>query len=175
MTTRRISTIGVLAASLGALLAFAPIKQATPPAGAPAGTKFGAGQEKDATGHGGHMQGMSPLAKAAGETAMSCDACASHCTDLLAEGKREHLDSQRALLDCASMCATMACVASRNGPCCTIMAEACADACAACATQCEKATGDAQMKECADHCRAMEKLCRDCCKAAPTKVKASGS
>ncbi len=106
-----------------------------------------------------HMQG-SALAKAAGECALACDTCAAHCTEMLAQGKKEHLDSVKTCLDCASICAATACVAGRNGPFTSVIAEACAEACRLCAEQCEKMGSDPMMKECAEACRSCEKACR---------------
>lgn len=118
------------------------------------------------------MKTLGALAKQAGECAMACDMGASHCIDLLAEGNREHADRQRALLDCATVCSTMACCAARGGPYSAMVAACCAEVSAACATRCEAMPSDPMMKKCAEQLRALEKSCRDCCKAAPA---ASGS
>lgn len=101
------------------------------------------------------------LANAAGECAAACDGCASYCIEMMSAGKHEHEESLRSCLDCATICGALTCVAGRAGPYTSILANACADVCAACAAVCEKMPNDAQMKKCAEACRACEKACRD--------------
>lgn len=114
-----------------------------------------------------NMDGPSAMAKMAGECALACDGCASHCTEMLAQGKKEHLESQKMLLDCATICAAMARVAGGNGPLTSTLAAACAEACRLCAVHCEKMVNDPHMKACAEKCRAMEKACGEVAGKAP--------
>ncbi len=64
------------------------------------------------------------------------------------------------LLDCAEICKTTQESMLRDSAVASTLGAACADVCDACATECEKFTGDAQMKACADRCRSCAAACR---------------
>jgi hypothetical protein len=100
-------------------------------------------------------------AKACDDCARACDVCAGHCTRLLAEGKKEHLDTLRLCQDCAAICSAASCVMAKDGPMGDVICAACADACKRCGDACEKLAADPIMKQCAVECRKCEKACRD--------------
>lgn len=116
------------------------------------------------------MDGSSALAKIADECALACDGCASHCMEMLAQGRKEHLESVKTCLDCATICGAMARVAGRSGPFTSILATACAEVCRLCAEQCEKMGNDPHMKACAEKCRACEKACGEAAGKATSKA-----
>lgn len=100
-------------------------------------------------------------AKTCDDCARSCDACGAHCAKMLAEGKKEHLESLRQTQDCATICSTASCIMSRGGPDADLICVACADACKRCGDTCEKhAAHDPVMKANAEECRRCEKACR---------------
>lgn len=103
---------------------------------------------------------MVACAKTCGECAMTCDQCAAYCVTALAEGKKEHLKSQRLCQDCAAICGTATCIMARSGPLSDVICNACADACKRCGDCCEAIPGDEMMKKCAEECRKCETACR---------------
>jgi hypothetical protein len=100
-------------------------------------------------------------AKACGECALQCDICAAHCAKMLAEGHKDHLKTLQSCQDCATVCASAACIMARTGPYSMDICRACADVCKKCGDECAKFSSDATMKRCADECRQCEKACRD--------------
>jgi hypothetical protein len=87
--------------------------------------------------------------------------CAAHCTKMLAEGKKEHLDTARTCPDCATICRSASAIVIKGGPFSDLICTACADACKRCGDACEKlGANDPVMKQCADECRTCEKACR---------------
>jgi hypothetical protein len=117
-------------------------------------------KEKTVPDREGHHAAMMACAKACSDCQRECDMCATHCTHLISEGKKEHLASQRTCLDCANICATAAQITSRHGPFASLICEPCAEACNRCAKECEKHPDDQHMKRCAEECRRCEKACR---------------
>jgi hypothetical protein len=107
--------------------------------------------------HGAFME----CAKACGECAGMCDACSAHCTQMLADGKKDHLKTLQTCRDCATICAAAACVTARSGPYSDLICTACAESCKRCGDACEKFKGDEMMKRCTDQCRSCEKACRE--------------
>jgi hypothetical protein len=91
----------------------------------------------------------------------ACDSCATHCSHMLAQGKKEHQVTLQTCLDCATHCSAAATIMAREGPFSDLICKACAEACARCGKECEKHSGDAQMRQCAEACRRCEKACRD--------------
>jgi len=114
----------------------------------------------------GHHGTIDPCAAACGACQRSCDACATHCANLLAAGEKDHLESLRTCQDCATICAAAAQIVSRSGPFADLVCTACAEACARCAEACEKNADDAHMQHCAEECRRCEKECREMLKHA---------
>jgi hypothetical protein len=91
----------------------------------------------------------------------ACDSCATHCGQLLAQGKKEHFATLQTCQDCSTFCSAAAAIAARQGPFADLICKACADACVRCAKECDKhAEHDAQMKQCAEACRKCEQACR---------------
>lgn len=100
-------------------------------------------------------------AREAGACAVECDKCYTHCLEMVYEGKKEHVASAAACLDCADICSTASRIFARTGAMTNIIRDACVQACTACALECEKYPDHAMMTECAKVCR----RCIDACKA----------
>lgn len=101
-------------------------------------------------------------AKACNDCQRECDACANHCTDLLAQGEKEQAETLRTCQDCADVCATAAQIVARKGPFSADICMVCAEICAKCAEHCEShGQHDEMMKRCAEECRTCEKACRE--------------
>jgi hypothetical protein len=111
--------------------------------------------------HAGHHGMMDKCAAACGACQRSCDSCATHCADLVASGKKEHVETLRTCQDCATVCSAAAQIVSRSGPFDDLICTACAEACGRCAKACERYADDEHMKRCAEECRRCEKECRD--------------
>ncbi|MBA4064635.1 MAG: hypothetical protein C0501_13165 [Isosphaera sp.] len=99
-------------------------------------------------------------AKACDDCARICDLCAAHCANIVADGKKEHLETLRTCQDCATVCSAAARVVAKEGPMSDLICAACADVCKRCGDACEKHAADPIMKRCADECRKCEKECR---------------
>ncbi|MFO0798951.1 MAG: four-helix bundle copper-binding protein [Gemmataceae bacterium] len=108
-----------------------------------------------------HAQHFLDCAKACDDCARICEACGSHCTRLVADGKKEHLETVRTCHDCATVCAAASAITARTGPYSDAICQACADVCKRCGDACEKQATDPMMKQCAAECRKCEKACRD--------------
>ena len=124
--------------------------------------------------HAEHHHDVDKCAVACGACQRSCDSCSTHCADLAASGKKEHLESLKSCQDCAAICATASQIVSRGGPFADLICTACAEACARCAKICELFPDDNHMKLCAAECRKCEAECRAMLKrgaAAETKKK----
>jgi hypothetical protein len=104
---------------------------------------------------------LQACAKACSDCQRACDLCATHCANMLHEGKKEHLKTLATCRDCATMCSAAAEIVARNGPFSALIAEACARACGHCAEACEAFPDDEHMKFCAEECRKCEKACND--------------
>jgi hypothetical protein len=100
-------------------------------------------------------------AKACDDCARLCDLCAAHCAKLVADGKKEHFDTLRTCLDCATFCQAASGIVAKAGPFSDLICTSCADACKRCGDACEKHAADPIMKRCAEECRKCEKACRD--------------
>lgn len=107
-----------------------------------------------------HFQAIESCAKACSDCQRICDMCATHCAQLVAQGKREHLRTLQTCQDCASFCATAAQIVSRRGPFSDLICRSCADACARCGKECEQLAGDSMMTRCAEECRRCQKECQ---------------
>lgn len=122
-------------------------------------------QEKKAD-HMEHNEMMQACAKACSDCQRACDMCSTHCSHMLGEGKKEHSVTLATCQDCSTVCSGASQIVARGGPFSGIICAACVDACAKCATQCEKFPDDKHMKMCAEECRKCEKACRDMLKHA---------
>ena len=107
-------------------------------------------------------------AKACNDCARQCDTCAAHCANLLAEGRKEHLQTLRLCQDCATLCQAAGSITARDGPMSNLICAACADACKLCGDECLKHPADPTMKRCAEECHKCEKACRDMVKQTGT-------
>jgi hypothetical protein len=109
-----------------------------------------------------HKQRYWDCAKACDDCGRMCDACGAHCTDLVAQGHKEHLETLKTCQDCADVCRAAAAVTARTGPFTSAICTACADACKGCGDACERhGEHDPIMKRCAEECRKCEQACRD--------------
>ena len=59
---------------------------------------------------------MQECAKACSDCQRVCDLCATHCANLLADGKKEHLSCLMHCRDCATCCAACSQVCASGGP-----------------------------------------------------------
>lgn len=109
-------------------------------------------------------------ARACDDCARACDLCAAHCANMVAEGKKEHLQTLRTCQDCATICSSAGRVVAKNGPLSDLVCTACAEACKRCGEACQKhAEHDPILKQCADQCKQCEKACRDMLKGSVKK------
>jgi len=115
--------------------------------------------KKDA--HHGHAAHFMECAKACDDCARMCDACGAHCVQMVADGKKEHLETVKTCQDCATFCSAASCITARGGVFSDLICKACADACKRCGDACAKHKGDEMMAKCAEECRKCEKACRD--------------
>jgi len=105
-------------------------------------------------------QKLQDCAKACSDCQRACDLCATHCANLLADGKKEHLSCLMHCRDCATCCAACSQVCASGGPLSAVMADCCAKCCDHCAKACEAFPDDAHLKACAEECRKCEKACK---------------
>ena len=147
MKTRMFGGIGVMALALTLAIV-----------GVDAYTQQTQAAEKKA-GQSGHHAMMQDCAKICSDCQRACDMCATHCANLLAEGKKEHLACLLNCQDCATCCAACSQVCARSGPQSGLMADCCAKCCDQCAKACEAFPDDSHMKACAEECRKCEKSC----------------
>lgn len=119
-------------------------------------------EEKKQTGHQLHLSPVgSKCLKACTMCAAECSSCFVHCTEQVAAGKKEHVNTLKSCLDCGDICVLAAKVMSRDGPLAQPICDGCAKACDACAANCEKFPHDEHMKACAKACRDCAKACRE--------------
>lgn len=108
-----------------------------------------------------HGKQFEQCAKACDDCARLCDMCAAHCAKLIAEGKKDHLNTLQTCQDCASICSSASSVVAKQGPFSDLICTACAEACKRCGDACEKKSEDPMMKRCAEECRRCEQACRE--------------
>lgn len=123
-------------------------------------------QAQDKKEHPEHDDMLMSCGKACSDCQRLCDMCATHCSHLLATGKKEHAATLATCQDCGDYCAAAARIVSRGGPFASLVCEGCAEACGKCAKQCEQFPDDKHMKMCAEECRRCEKACREMAKHA---------
>ena len=116
------------------------------------------GQANAAQGHQGKAHEDS--LKACGDCAKMCDETFHHCYVQVAEGKRDHAKPLHFTSDCAAFCGLASCMIARHSPLMSYSCHACADACKACAAECDKHDSP-EMKACAKSCRVCETACRE--------------
>jgi hypothetical protein len=106
-------------------------------------------------------------ARACADCSLQCDSCFKHCLSLVADGKKDHLQSMQLCNDCGTVCAAAQKIVSRGGPLSATICDACAKSCDTCGAACEKFPDDTHMTACA-------KACRDCAKACREMIKHAG-
>jgi hypothetical protein len=111
--------------------------------------------------HTAHSEALDHCAKVCNDCQRSCDACATHCAHLVAQGKNEHLRTLQTCQDCATLCVAAAQIVARQGPFTDLVCRSCAEACARCGKACEEHSSDKMMKSCAEECRRCEQACRE--------------
>jgi hypothetical protein len=99
-------------------------------------------------------------AKACDDCGRMCETCASHCSRMMLEGKKEHQLTYQLCQDCAAVCHAAGRVLAKDGPMSQLICTACADACKRCGDECAKHS-DPMMKACVEECRKCEKACRE--------------
>jgi len=102
--------------------------------------------------------------EACNDCAVECEHCASACLgeeDVASMARCIRLD-----LDCAMFCRNAAQLMSRGSEFAVQFCELCADACDACAAECEKHP--------MDHCKACAKACRRCAAECRRMAQAGG-
>lgn len=90
--------------------------------------------------------------EACNECAEACDYCADACLD--EEDVADLVDCIRLNRDCADLCRLVATLLARGSSFTPSIVRACADACDACARECDEHP--------LEHCRACAEACRDC-------------
>ena len=108
----------------------------------------------------GHHEHFAKCAKACADCQVSCDSCFHHCAALVASGKKEHVKTMHACVDCADYCALAAKLSARQSSFSASACDGCAKACDDCAKECEKFKDDRHMVDCAKSCRDCAKSCR---------------
>jgi hypothetical protein len=116
-----------------------------------------AAEDNQADPHAGHFD---HCAKACAECMRECESCAHHCAHMVADGKKDHMETLGTCTDCAEICAAAAKVTSHHGPLAVTVCESCAKACDQCGAACEKFPDDEHMSRCAKSCRDCAKACR---------------
>jgi hypothetical protein len=104
---------------------------------------------------------MEACLKECARCARECESCLTHCTELVAAGKKEHVQTLRTCNDCGDLCALAAKLIARDGAFMNVMCTACAKACDGCGAECAKFPNDDHMSRCAQACKDCAKACRD--------------
>ena len=108
-----------------------------------------------------HLGHLAQCAKACAACQLQCDSCFDHCRKLLAEGKKDHAQSEQTCADCGECCKLAATLTARNSPFSAAACECCAKCCDDCAVACGHFPEDKHMAECARSCRDCAKECRE--------------
>jgi len=91
----------------------------------------------------------------------ACDMCGVHCSNLVAQGHKEHMETVRTCQDCSTLCAAASNIVAKRGPFSDLVCTACAEACKRCGDACQRhAQHDEVMKKCAEECHQCEQACR---------------
>jgi hypothetical protein len=108
-----------------------------------------------------HHEAFDKCAKACNDCQRICDACATHCAHLIAQGKKEHVKTLQTCRDCADFCSAAAEIVARNGPFADLICKSCAEACNRCGKACDEFKDDDMMRKCAEECFRCEKACQE--------------
>lgn len=103
--------------------------------------------------------------EACGRCIRECDMTFHHCYEFLAAGKTEHALALHLTSDCAAFCMLAANMIAKHSPMMVHSCLPCAEACKACAHECETLHDDATMKHCARVCLDCEHACREMAEA----------
>ncbi|WP_165235281.1 four-helix bundle copper-binding protein [Aquisphaera insulae] len=102
-----------------------------------------------------------------GDCIRACNEASHHCLEELKKSQSEHREhhamAHELALDCQEFCVLAARLMVRHSPLVVYAHQSCAEACHACAAECEKGTDDV-MKACAEKCRECETMCREMAK-----------
>jgi hypothetical protein len=104
---------------------------------------------------------MEKCMKDCARCARECESCMTHCTFLVAEGKKEQVHTLRSCNDCGDMCAMAGKLIARDGVFMKVMCQACAKACDGCGAVCAKYPHDEHMTRCAEACKDCATACRE--------------
>lgn len=113
-----------------------------------------------------HDSHFAICAKACATCQLECQACHHHCEELVAGGKKQHVQTMKLCVDCGDICAVAANIVARHGALSTLICEACAKACDECGKACAKFADDEHMKKCAQECKKCAAACREMVKHA---------
>ena len=105
-------------------------------------------------------------AQACADCQLLCQSCRSHCEDLVAAGKKQHVKTMKLCADCGDICALAANIVARHGALSITACEACAKACDECGKACAQFADDEHMQKCAKECKKCATACRDMIKHA---------
>ncbi|WP_437316163.1 four-helix bundle copper-binding protein [Sorangium sp. So ce385] len=110
--------------------------------------------------------------KAFVDTATEAQSCQSICVQTIQHclqmgGSHVEPSHLRLMQDCAEICETTATMLLRSSPQHNQVTAACASICELCAQNCDRFTGDAQMKACADECRRCAAACQQVAQMRP--------
>ena len=94
-----------------------------------------------------------------------CQSCLAICLESVTHclqqgGKHAEANHIRTLLDCVEACQASANFMLRGSPLHARVCGVCADACDACARECERFDDDPMMQRCAEECRRCAESCR---------------
>ncbi|WP_437592439.1 four-helix bundle copper-binding protein [Sorangium sp. So ce1000] len=97
------------------------------------------------------------------DTASEAQSCQLFCVQSIQhclQMGRSHVEPShmRLMQDCAEICETTATFLLRGSPQHNKLTAACASICELCAQSCDRFTGDAQMKACADACQQIAQM-----------------
>jgi hypothetical protein len=108
---------------------------------------------------------MEACMKECAKCAKECASCLNHCINLVADGKKEHVQTVRTCNDCGDMCAMAGKLIARDGAFADVMCDACAKACDGCGKECAKFPHDEHMTKCAQACKDCANACREMIRA----------
>lgn len=100
-------------------------------------------------------------AKACTACQLKCHSCHHHCEELVAAGKKQHVQTMKLCVDCGDICAVAANIVARHGALSTMVCEACAKACDECGKACAQFADDEHMKACSQECKKCAAACRE--------------
>lgn len=113
-----------------------------------------------------HESHFDDCAKACANCQLKCQSCHHHCEELVAAGKKQHVQTMKLCVDCGDICALAANIVARHGALSITACEACAKACDECGKACAKFADDEHMQKCAQECKKCAAACREMIKHA---------